>query len=169
VTSETRSAGADAGAIRAATPAEIEGVWRTRWGLPIVTLGGRYQPADVSGLVAVDHSGEIAGLVTWAVAGDAAEIVSLDALAQGRGVGSALLGRAEAAVAALGARRVWLQTTNDNLRALRFYVERGYRLVGVHLDAMDAVRRVKPEVPARGMDGIPLRDAWELEKPLATR
>lgn len=155
--------------IRAATTVEIDLVWRERWGLPIVTLSGRYLPADVSGLAAADQTGAVIGLVTWVMASDEAEVLSLDALAQGRGVGTALLGRVETEVAARGARRVWLQTSNDNLRALGFYLRRGYRLIGIHLGAMEAVRRVKPEVPERGLDGILLADVWELEKRLGPR
>lgn len=57
-------------------------------------------------------------------------------------------------------------TTNDNPRALSFYVRRGYRLARLHADAMDRVQALKPGVPLTGNDGIPLRDMWELEKEL---
>ena len=65
-----------------------------------------------------------------------------------------------------GVKTVHLVTTNDNHRALSFYVRRGYRLVRLHLDAMDRVRQAKPQVPLIGDDGIPLRDMWELERDL---
>ncbi len=39
-------------------------------------------------------------------------------------------------------------------------------LVRLHLDAMDGVRRAKPQVPLIGDDGIPLRDMWKLEREL---
>jgi hypothetical protein len=51
-------------------------------------------------------------------------------------------------------------------RALSFYLRRGYRLVRVHLDAMDRVRRAKPQAPLTGNHRIPLRDMWELERGL---
>ena len=57
-------------------------------------------------------------------------------------------------------------TTNDNPRALSFYLRRGYRLLRLHLDAMDRVRALKPRVPLTGIDGSPLRDMWEMEKEL---
>ena len=59
-----------------------------------------------------------------------------------------------------------LATTNDNVRALNFYQKRGYRLVRLHLDAMDNVREMKPRIPELGGDGIPLRDMREVEKRL---
>ena len=66
----------------------------------------------------------------------------------------------------LGVRRVWLVTTNDNFRAATLYARRGYRLIRVHLNGMDAVRRVKPGVPDTGFGGLPIRDIWEFEKSL---
>ena len=43
---------------------------------------------------------------------------------------------------------------------------RRYRLVRLHLDAMDRVRQAKPQVPLTGNHGIALRDMWELEREL---
>jgi hypothetical protein len=65
-----------------------------------------------------------------------------------------------------GVKTAVLATTNDNARALNFYIKRGYRLVRVHFDAMDRVRALKPGVPMSGRDGVPLQDMWELEKEL---
>jgi hypothetical protein len=33
----------------------------------------------------------------------------------------------------------------------------------VHVNALEESRRIKPEIPLMGMDGIPLRDEIELE------
>ncbi|MBK9123270.1 MAG: GNAT family N-acetyltransferase, partial [Chloroflexi bacterium] len=65
-----------------------------------------------------------------------------------------------------GIHRLWLITTNDNLDALRFYQKRGWHLVAVHRDALNESRRLKPQIPIIGMDGIPLRDEIELEMTL---
>ena len=65
-----------------------------------------------------------------------------------------------------GVRTAHLVTTNDNPRALSFYLRRGYRLVRLYLDAMDRVRQAKPQVPLTGNHGIALRDMWELEREL---
>ena len=55
-------------------------------------------------------------------------------------------------------------TSSDNVRSLRFHLRRGWRLVRVHLDAMDRVREVKPQLPLIGLEDLPLRDIWELRK-----
>ena len=62
--------------------------------------------------------------------------------------------------------RLWLITTNDNLRALRFYQRRGFRLAALHRDALETSRRLKPSISEIGFHGIPLRDELELERSL---
>jgi hypothetical protein len=64
-----------------------------------------------------------------------------------------------------GCARLWVITTNDNVDALRFYQRRGFCLVRVHRGAVDRSRAgLKPEIPAVGAYGIPLRDEIELER-----
>jgi GNAT superfamily N-acetyltransferase len=141
--------------------------WEESWGLPIVSIDRTYQPADVQGLVWRDEWGEPQGLITWHIDGDRAEIVTLDAYQQGRHIGGRLLDGAEAELHRRGVHRATIVTTNDNLRALAFYVRRGYRLVRIALDDMDSVRKLKPDVPRLGHDNIPLRDMILLEKDLS--
>ena len=144
----------------------IARLWREEWGLPNVSFSRQYMPTDVEGLAWRAGDGNEIGLVTWAVDGDRAEIVSVQALESGRRIGSRLMDAAEEELRRRGVKTVHLVTTNDNHRALAFYVRRGYRLVRLHLDAMDRVRQAKPQVLLIGDDGIPLRDMWELERDL---
>ncbi len=154
------------GRFEAAEAAFIEEQWRRLWGVPVVSLGRQYEPAGVEGLVYREDGGAPQGLVTWHVDGDRAEIVTIDAFEQGRHVGGRLLNGAEEELRRQGVKRATIMTTNDNLRAIAFYVRHGYRLVAVHLDAMESVRQLKPEVPKTGQDGLPLQDVIELAKDL---
>ena len=149
-------------------PAEvIDRLLRERWGLPIIAGDRVYDdPAKLKGLVWRDAAGAVQGLVAWSIEGDQAEIVSIEALEQGRHIGGRLLDGAEAELRSRGVRRLRVVTTNDNLRALSFYLRRGYRLVRLHLGGMERVRRAKPQVPETGIEGMPLRDMWEFEKEL---
>ena len=54
-------------------------------------------------------------------------------------------------------------TTNDNTHALRFYQKWGLRLARLYPNLLEEWRRAKPEMGTVGFDGIPLRDAFELE------
>jgi DNA-3-methyladenine glycosylase I len=138
-------------------------VLTARWRAPrIVTRGRVHQADELPGFVAGGPD-DLAGLITYRIDGGQCEVVSLDSLVEGRGVGGALLAAVTDAARAAGCRRVWLVTTNDNLRALRFYQKRGLVLVAVHRNALEQSRRLKPEIPLLGEDGIPLRDELELE------
>ncbi len=68
-------------------------------------------------------------LVLW-VWDDAVEIASIAVAEpyQGRGVGSALLAKAEATARRLGKRYVYLDVRLNNTRALNWYLHRGFRV-----------------------------------------
>lgn len=133
------------------------------WSSTRLIARGRVHNADeLPGFVA-EAGGEPIGLVTYRLEEEQCEVVTLNSLREGIGVGSALLDAVRTAASQAGCRRMWLITTNDNLHALRFYQKRGWHLVAVHRDALDESRRLKPEIPLIGIDGIPLRDEIELE------
>lgn len=139
-----------------------------RWGAPVAVSGGRVHRLDrLPGLVALDREGGIAGVATWLIEGDSCELVSIDALVEGRGVGTALIEAACQAAAAAGCHSVHLVTTNDNLRALRFYQRRGFVLRELRVGAVARSRQLKPEIPLIGADGIPIRDELVLERSLS--
>jgi hypothetical protein len=48
-------------------------------------------------------------------------------------------------------------------KALRFYHLRGFLLAAIYRNAIAASRKLKPEIPLQGIDGIPIRDEIELE------
>jgi GNAT superfamily N-acetyltransferase len=150
--------------LRAATTEEIQAVWEERWFGLVVGLSTVYTPQDVGGLALVDHHDEMVGLVTYHVDGPAGQIVTLDTIIRGRGFGRYLLEAIENKFHNRGLGRAWALMTNDNLRAAGLYLSRGYRLVRIHLDAVDRVREHKPSLPERGYEGIPMRDLWEFEK-----
>jgi ribosomal protein S18 acetylase RimI-like enzyme len=136
------------------------------WGSVRSVSRGRVHRADrLPGFVA-EIDGQRVGLVTFDIAGEQCEVVTLNSLREQIGVGTALLDAVREVANDAGCRRLWLITTNDNLAALRFYQKRGWRLVALHRDALDESRRLKPEIGHVGIDGIPLRDEIELELPL---
>lgn len=104
------------------------------------------------------------GLITVHIGEKECEITTLDSLDEAIGVGSALVEAVEEWAREAGIGRLWLVTTNDNLEALKFWQKRGYELVSVHRNAIADARRIKPQIPITGLNGITIRDEIELEK-----
>ena len=129
------------------------------FGAPVVVSRGVLRdPLTLPGFVArVD--GVRRGLATYRVEDDECELVAID----GPGVGAVLLYATVGQARLMGCRRIWLVTTNDNIRALRFYQRQGWDLVALHRDAVTHARRLKPSISELGMDGIPIRHELELE------
>ncbi len=104
------------------------------------------------------------GLVTVHVTEKECEITTLNSLTERMGIGSALVAAVENWARDAGFERLWLITTNDNLAALKFWQKRGYELVTIHRNAIAEARRIKPQIPITGLNGIIIRDEIELEK-----
>ena len=153
--------------VRRATEAEIEADWREfTGGPPVVGALREYEASEVEGILWRDPDTGRTGVVTWWIDGDRAEITSVHAEPPGGGTGTRIMDAAEEELRRRGVKTAIVATTNDNARALNFYIKRGYRLVRLHLDAMDRVRALKPGVSTAGRDGVPLQDMWELQKTL---
>src|SRR3972149_9114583 len=96
-----------------------------RWSAEVVAVHGViYRPHEPPGFVA-EQAGEPVGLLTYQVAGDACEIITLDSIRPGMGVGTALIEAVREAARAAGGRRPWLGSPHDKLEALRSYPKRG--------------------------------------------
>jgi GNAT superfamily N-acetyltransferase len=156
--------------IRAIQPADEQWIvhfTEEHWGASFVVAHGVvYHPGELPGFVALDADGRPTGLVTYRIADKACEVVTLNSVQENHGVGTALLDAVRDVAAQARCSRIWLVTTNDNLRALGFYQKRGYRLVAVHRDALQRSRELKPSIPLVSPDGIPLRDEIEFEFPV---
>ena len=136
------------------------------WGsTKIVTRGKIHDTRELPGFVGLWRHGP-AGLVTYRIDGDQCEIISLDSLVEGVGIGNALVDAVRRVAADKKCKRLWLITTNDNQAAVDFYQSRGFEVAAVHKDALEETRRLKPELPETGIDGIPLKDEIELQSAL---
>jgi len=140
-----------------------------RWGGPWQAYGGELvDAARADGLLACDAASVRAGFLLHRPVAVGWEIVLLDAFQPGRGIGTALVGACETAARAAGASRLAVMTTNDNLRALRFYQRRGFKLVALRPGAVDAARcELKASIPETGEHGILICDEIVLNLGLA--
>lgn len=135
-----------------------------RWGsTQIVSNGQVHDCSALPGFVA-RYDSIRAGLITYRIYNDECEIMTLDSLVEGCGIGTELLAAVEITAQKEDCGCTFLITSNDNLHALGFYQRRGYRLAAVYPNAIDAARDLKPQIPLIGMDDIPLHDEIELHK-----
>jgi GNAT superfamily N-acetyltransferase len=137
--------------------------WQEHWGGDEMIVHGEiFRSAQMDGFVTEDW----AGVVTYSIQGDQCEIMSIDSLREGQGIGTALIDKVVGVARQRGCRRVFLTTTNDNLPALGFYQKRGFELAVLRRGAVNESRKIKPGIPLTGVNGIPLRDEIELEMSL---
>ena len=152
--------------IRPLTPADRDWVRRKMveaWDAEIIVVHGEvFRPAELPGFAACAGE-EIIGLLTYRMDKDACEITTLNSWCEGTGTGTALIEAARKAARRGNYRRLFLVTTNDNTAALRFYQKQGFTIAAVRLNVMEQSRKIKPEIPPTGVDGIPIRDEIELE------
>jgi GNAT superfamily N-acetyltransferase len=131
--------------------------------LRVARRGELVAPLDHPAVLAWD-AGRLVGAATYVVEAAACELLTLHAGIPFAGIGTALVAQVEDAARSAGCARLWVVTTNDNVEALRFYQRRGFRLASVRPGAVERSRAtLKPEIPAVGRHGIPLRDELELE------
>jgi len=158
--------------IRPVEPRDLEWVraeLTRNWGRPQIWSINRMFDADaLPGFIAEPDGGPV-GLVTYSLRENVqpgeCEVVTLSVQEEGRGIGHALLAATVTAAAMAGCHRIFLTTTNDNLRALGFYQRRGWVLVDLHRGVIDRLRERYPDIPSVGMNGIRCRDEIELELP----
>jgi ribosomal protein S18 acetylase RimI-like enzyme len=137
-----------------------------RWGdRSVVSRGRVHDPAALPGFVVVADLIDPVGLLTYELADEQCEVVTIDSLREGIGVGSLLVDQVIHLARDVGCRRVWLVTTNDNVRAQAWHERRGFRRVAVHRGAVAESRRLKPSIPLVGLGGVPITDEIEFEYP----
>ncbi|MGY5877172.1 MAG: GNAT family N-acetyltransferase [Candidatus Thorarchaeota archaeon] len=129
----------------------------------IVTRGVVHDATNLPGVVAIQGD-ERVGLLLYQIESNMCEIVSLNSLREGIGIGTALLEYLEEIAKERGCQKVWLITTNDNTPAIKFYEARGFHVSSIHQGAITESRKLKPEIPIHGLGEVLIEDEVEMEK-----
>lgn len=143
------------------TQTEIESFLTNHWGSKTIIANGESIDASrITRIIARDDSGNLIGLCTIRIhpSDRSCEVVTLDAVSTGKGVGSKLLSKAEELAGEKAAKRIWLITTNDNRPAVSFYEKSGYTLIHTRKGAVAEARKLKPSIPLKGLNGIEITD-----------
>ena len=128
----------------------------------MIIRGNEIDMTTVEGIFALE-GGKIIGLITYILNDETLEITSLDSLCENKGIGTALLTKVVDEAKVRNCKRIVLITTNDNINAMRFYQKRGFDMACLYRNALDSSRKLKPEIPLIGENGIPLKHEIEFE------
>lgn len=136
----------------------------SEWGSTVLVLreGEIFDLQDEEGFIAY-HGDTVTGLITYRITGHICEILSLNSNIENHGLGSSLIEKVIECAQLNKCDLLRVITTNDNLRAMGFFQKRGFHLVKLYVNAMDYVRKVKPDIPLLGDNNIPLNDELEFE------
>lgn len=134
------------------------------WGSKIiVTKGKLHNTEELPGYLVMDDQ-TVLGIITYQITDRECEIVSLDSFLENRGIGSLLIDSVINAAGENRCHKIFLITTNDNTHAIRFYQKRGFELTAIHRNAIMESRKLKPQIPLIGFDGIPILHELEFER-----
>ena len=145
----------------------VKAFFTKHWGSSqMVTSTGVHDCSLLDGFYATNDDHEIIGLITYHMTSQTCEIISLDSLEEGKGIGSRLMQEVEERAVQQKCNLLTLVTTNANEHAIRFYQHRGYTISQVIPNAVDFARKIKPEIPLYNEKGVPIKDEIVLIKHL---
>ena len=134
--------------------ADVTAFFHKHWGSPdMVNSHGTFRCDELEGFAVTDEKGDIKGLITYVIAGNECEVVSLDSIAENKGNGSLLLKEVGRVAKRKQYQSLKLITTNDNMRA---YVLQKKRLY-IGRAVCKRVERAR-KIPFAADNGIPIRD-----------
>ena len=132
----------------------IERHWKSR---KVMSRGRVFLPHEEEGFIE-RRDGVIAGLLTYRIDDQGMEMLTLNSVLEGQGIGSSLILDAIEMARREGCKRIWLTTTNARLRAIGFYQRLGFHMIEINVGAVDEARKHKPEIPKTGERGVEIHD-----------
>jgi len=133
------------------------------WNSKVVMSRGRtFTPHQEDGFLE-RRKDELVGLITFRIDEEGMELLTENSTLAGQGIGSALLLETINLARKESCPKVWLTTTNDRLRAIRFYQRLGFRMTNINVGVVDEARKIKPQIPEIGEGGIAVHDEIVLE------
>jgi len=147
--------------IKGTDKAWVKEVMVQNWGSEMVITSQSFNTLELPGFIA-EIDKKAVGVLTYNIENVECEIVSLNSIVSGRGVGTSLIDKMKEVSREKKCKNIKLATSNDNIDALKFYQKRGFRIVKIYPNAIEEARKIKPQIPEVGSYGIPIKDLIEL-------
>jgi N-acetylglutamate synthase-like GNAT family acetyltransferase len=136
---------------------------KNSWGSSIVITKGKiYRTEDLEGYIA-ESNNKVVGIGLFDISSNKCEIVVLESMVQKQGVGTRIVELIKLKAQQMNCDLLWLITTNDNIDAIRYYEKIGFTVTAIYKNAILESRKMKPEIPLIGNNGIEIRDEIKLE------
>ena len=143
---------------------EVERLVVDSWGgVHVAVHHELYDLRELPCLLAISDERELLGYCYYRLCKNECEIMAIESVTQNIGAGTALIKAVVKIAADTNCTRIYLQTTNDNVHAFRFYQRRGFTMCAVRWNELDYLRKIKPTIPLLGDDDIPLLHEIEFE------
>jgi ribosomal protein S18 acetylase RimI-like enzyme len=134
---------------------------KSHWGSEkIIVHNTIYFPNKIDGFIA-EYNFEKIGLITYHILRKNCEIITHNSIKENQGIGTRLVNLVIDKAKSKGCKKIRLITTNDNLKAISFYQRLGFQLFNVYPGAVEESRKLKPEIPLIGDNGLPIKDELE--------
>lgn len=143
--------------------ADIRRIMTELWGSTDMALNGKLYDLTAYDCLVCEEEGKLLGFLHYEIRAGECEILSLDCPVPRHGAGTALIKRVREIAHESGICKLIVVTTNDNTTALRFYQKFGFDISEIRFGAVTRSRVIKPEIPLKGDDGIPIRHEIVLE------
>lgn len=128
----------------------------------LVSRGVVHDSNILPGIIACSEDDPL-GFILYHVDGEECQIIAAVSIVQEEGFGRTLMREMQGITRSAGCKRLWLITTNNNIAAQKFYQSLGFKLVKTHVDAITNSRFLKPEIPEKDSEGVPIKDELEYE------
>ena len=157
--------------IRPINPSDIPAIHQAVeafWGSHMIVAHlEQYNCDELPGFAAF-MADDLAGFLHYEIRKNICEVLTLAALINGQGIGTALIVAIEQFAVEKHCVRLEVVTTNDNLHAIGFYQHRGFTIKEIFPGRINLARKLKPAIPLIGENGIPIQDEILLEKDLSS-
>lgn len=114
--------------------------------------------------IKISNDNILEGILTFFEDQTNIHIVSLNSFVSKQGIGKRLLEELEYLAKQRKKKTLFVETTNDNCNAIKFYQTHGFDMYQLQINEVINQRILKPSIPLNGYYGIPIKHIIKFKK-----